>query len=394
MSIAMPLAVLNIASFLHRALRGTLSLLLAAGGAAQATVVCCNAIDSSPESGRTVELVFVAWDGNGASPKVQYTLDLGIAMGDFFVNGQQDAGSRLTLWLGGSSQPGFAQFLATDLGGGVTVDPARVRWAVLAFDTNGSLAPGEISLYTTLQQGVSGDPKVILGLSDWIGDKLDNARTPYLQFMSDVNQTGTHKTAADGWSIVNSTATDKSFAFKPGGIGDTAGNFNFNGILNRSIGNQMGQSSWFYGVASSDEFDSTLPVAIDEFDNLAHDAYWGLAASTDPAHPGEYLLSYTLEAVTSPLEQAQGVVFGNSFARLAGTFSLSSPAGQAASTLTLTQGFLRGIALQTKAAAADASALRSAAAVSAAVPEPGAAALWLAGLGLGAMAAAVRRRRA
>jgi hypothetical protein len=57
----------------------------------------------------------------------------------------------------------------------------------------------------------------------------------------------------------------------------------------------VGRSAFFYYVTTSDQFDSTAFVAIDEFDNLRNDGYWGVAQN--PAD-GRLVLSYTLAPAT------------------------------------------------------------------------------------------------
>jgi hypothetical protein len=359
---------------------------------AHATITCCGAIDTSVASGKSVELVFVAWDKNAASgPKVSFVKDLGVTMGDFFIAGQQDTGSHSSYWLGGNDDAVWTSFLGSQPSAGVTVDPSKVQWAVMAFDTAGDITPGSQNLYTTLQQGVSGNPSVILGLSDYTGGKLQDSTASVFTWLSVVNQTAGHANNANGSAVIK-ISDGLAFAFGDGQPGSTSGDFTFNANLGRSIGNTMGKSSWFYAVTSNDPDFGDVPVAIDEFDNLSHDAYWGLAAAGDGT--GRYLLSYTLEGMATAAEVSRNVLFGNNFARLAGTLSLSSPAGKAASVLSLTESFLRGVSGSRAAASATSqiaavTGLGGALNLVSSVPEPG---TWALLLGGGLLVAGAARR--
>ena len=375
-----------------------LTALLTAGLAptpARAAITCCAQVDATSQSGQSVELVFIAWDMNLAGgPQVSFVKDLGVTMGQFVLSGQQDGGSQPAWWLGGSSDTTWTSFVNTRIAG-AALDTSKLQWAVYAFDTTGDFQPGQLNLYTTLTQGAAylsgvGHDSVINGLSDHGADSLQGATASTIEWLTAVNQTTGHSTQSNGSAVIK-VDEGLAFAFRSGGPGTVDGQLTLNGNLLRGIGNPVGKSSWFYGVTGSDPDFADSPLTIDEFDNSAHDGYWGLALSTDPAHAGEYLLSYTLQSVLSPTEQVQNVLFGNSFARLAGTLSLASPAGKAGTVLAMAEGFLRGLSNKSIANTLPHATAASVSGQVSAVPEPAAWALLLAGVGL--LAALGRRRR-
>jgi hypothetical protein len=354
------------------------------------------------------ELVFVAWDENSPNaPKVSFVKDLGISMANFFVGAQQDAGSQYYWYLGAGSGSGGAgvtadtawdTFLNTQVSGTTTVDPTKIRWAVVAYDVQGDLTPGTLNLYTTWAQGRSGDPTVITGLSDADGQALQNSTASWFSFIANANGRGTNQTQDNGSAVI--TVSDSAAFICSPGNPCRGSQLTYNNNFPGRADNAIGQSSWFYALTSSDPDFSDSKLAIDEFDNLGADGYWGFTAI-----PGstQYFLSYTLPAFASATEQAAHVLYGNNFARLGGALSLSSPAGKASSVLGLTEDFLRGLThpVTASVAAADAAAgigplgakARGEASVSV-VPEPATACLHGLGLAVLVSAAAVRRRRA
>ncbi len=393
--------------------------LLALAAHSQAALVGFNPIT---QVNKGAELVFLAWDNNGTKPRVSFIKDLGITMDDFFVRGQQDGGAQLFWYLGGTGtgtdgDSVWSQFLNTDVSAGVKVDPTKLRWAIFAFDGDQretTYTADDISLFTTLRQGTSGSATVISGLSAVSsGQLLDRALPSIESFVGATNAQTGHAAPGNGSAIVLETAApDWHFPFNSVTT-PTIGNggvLDFNGALGAATGNLIGQSSWFYKVSrGTEEFDQTLPVTIDEFDNLGGDGYWGLAAATGPTRNGQYFLSYTIPAFQSQQERAGGLLYGNNFARLGGVMSLSSSAGRGSSVLNMTTSFLRGLA-QSRLQATDAGEERAfitaspgrdfgidgdrilAARLTSAVPEPETGLLLGAGLGLLAWRAARRAR--
>jgi hypothetical protein len=354
-----------------------------------------------------VELTFIAWDNNGSDPKVAFVKDLGITMTQLFTTGQVDVGFQKYWYLGGTDDAAWATFLNTDVTTGVKPDVAKIRWAVFAQASIGGsgLEPGETQVYTTNLQGVSGSPSVIPGFSTLQGQNLAGSNTAYDNFTSNNVSTGTLGSATDGSAVIKATDGSKFPFDATTGLG-IGSQINFGGNFSRGTGNLIGQSSWFYYLTGSDPFDPTLPVLIDEFDNLTNDAYWGLAAASATDKAGQYFLSYNLGGSVTALEAKGGYLASNNFARLAGVLSLSSSAGKSQTVLSMTESFLRGFAgVATKLPAAasldQAHVLASAVTVErftqqnvSAVPETGTWLMFASGLGLLAGAQLRRSRKA
>jgi hypothetical protein len=251
----------------------------------------------APGTSNNGELFLNVFD---ATAKVSYAHDIGIRMNDFFDAGQPDGGTQ-RFWV--IENAIFSSFLTQ-----VTAD--NLFWSVVAIDSNGSNAAGEQRLFTTIRQG---DEAKVASMTN---AKLSTGRgsTVAGNFFNSVNGTtlvglgrSTHATSdptsQTDYGINGSSyslTTDSGFGYygKSGGLTPT-----YNGNAAFNAANAVGASSWFYQLTRSSTSAGSL-VTIDEFDNgdgvnagSGHDGYWGFTLVNDAASPynGQYLLSYTLE---------------------------------------------------------------------------------------------------
>jgi len=261
------------------------------------------------------ELVLYLWD---PVAEVSYAKDLGISMDAFFVSGQQDAGVQQFWQLAGANDASFSAFRAVSTA-------ANTRWALFGFDGRLSLAeeanglygqsPGANRIFTTLTNtataGVNGAAYNALHALDtnnfWI--HAGNTASEILWLSENPGRAGNTHTV--DWQQNGSSFDVKGtrqYFDADGGIFKELGGVGTTGI---TATNRLGESSWFYAVTNPNDYDSFAPVAVDEFDNLGHDAYWGLAL--DPA-TNNYVLSYTLAAYSqsamsfSPIGTARAAV--------------------------------------------------------------------------------------
>ncbi len=268
--------------------------------------------DSSPDgvsSGTTPELALIIWD---PVKEVSYTKDLGIdvygvnyALGDtssnLFVYGQQDAGYQ-KLFNPLNTDPNFTAFLAK------STDITNQIWMVVSVSTNpnGVFEAESHSLYTTLNaQTPTGtlNPEYTK-LLNWFNGDMSSAADSFSSFFPNTNkQDGTCSN-----SCFTDYAANLSYLNVKGKDGYAGSVFSsahgFDGYASSpNFFNPVNSSSWFYKATTTSD-NSTEVIVVDEFDNLSHDAYWGLGVAAN----GDYILSYTLDAAITPTSTAAGAL--------------------------------------------------------------------------------------
>ncbi|MBT9458196.1 MAG: hypothetical protein IV097_16375 [Burkholderiaceae bacterium] len=256
------------------------------------------------------ELLFVMWD---PVAKVSYTKDLGMLANTFWITGQQDAGSQTLIDLKSAADANLAEFLKAS-----TV-VANQRWALFAVDSGPTLAPGDTRLFTTLKQG-NAEGEVNPNWTDMTtmerGSLLFVAREMPNRLMGSLNfpkpqdrAFNTHGASSGYDATINGSSFDNSSSagYFAGRSGFSArGNLNADGDAYAgifSVSNEVGRSSWFYFLTNPQE-GGVDSVAVDEFDNLGGNGYWGFAYKS----AGTYLLSYTMPAYdpTAKATSAEG----------------------------------------------------------------------------------------
>jgi len=237
----------------------------------------------APGASGNGELFFVVQD---PVAQVSFTLDLGVTMDSFFLNSQQDAGIQ-TFWaIDPSTDLAFQSYL------GMT-NLADQVWAVMAADSAGPVGANGQRFFATARQGQ--EALVSTTLSQNL--RAGIGASSLTNFLNSVNQSGTHlpfnDTSVNGSSV--NALSDPGVGYF-GELGGTGPRLQAN-ALPFNMTNSVGQSSFFYQLGSAA---ANGPVNADEFDNLAHDGFWGFIY-VDPAlygsspFAGRYLLSYTLQ---------------------------------------------------------------------------------------------------
>lgn len=324
------------------------------------------------------EMYLFIWD---EAREASYTLDLGLHVSTLRGDGQSDNGYQRFWTLDPASDPNLALLLT----GGSAV--SALQWGVTAADQDGFIfLPGDLWVYTTLQHTTPTGTvnPVYSAMLDRTNNQLEQAINIVAQYANWVASNPATNNQIYNVDVTNYALNGSAFALK----GEVAysddalngGIQNLTGVIDGPLVlNTIGRSSWAYMLTTSGfgEFDGL--VTADEFDNLEHDAFWGLAQ--DPA-TGILYLSYTLDAVGPTAAQREFALgigrteFGSGFSvrRLDGVAvaaGIESPAG-----------FSRVLG------AADFSAPM------APVPEPGSWALMALGLtGLAWLRSAARRPR-
>lgn len=263
-------------------------------------------------AGKRADLVLLMWD---PIAKASYTKDLGVNVyadslnsGDpaknLFVYGQQDIGYQ-KLFDPLNTDANFLQFLSK------SANPANQLWAVIAGAKNDGTAPfevGSIDWFTTIRHdtatGVS-NPNYET-LTKFPNEDLNGIITTTVQegfsnIKSNIGGKGfnTHPTLTDGSSFA-SEGEPLYLAGELLGMASGLGSLPAS-TKSPAIYNKVGRSSWFYYATISGDVGES-PVLVDEFDNMGHDAYWGLAVDTN----GNYILSYTMEASMTQAQTAAG----------------------------------------------------------------------------------------
>lgn len=256
------------------------------------------------EYAESAELVLVLWD---PVAKVSYTKDLGLntyigtdlelRRNSFFVYAQQDAGYQNFWNLDLATDANFAQFRS------VATNTANIVWGIMGADTlpAGSLIPNDLRGFITLQIGSqSGVKSPAYSNMEMLtnGDFRAYADEGPRRYIDSLNIGTKPFNTHQGPNNTEGDFALNGSSYDPEG---TEGYFGRNlGVLatygtscNCNIMNSVGNSSWFYFLTQSNDFDETVPVAVDEFDNLGHDGYFGFAQN--PAN-GSFVLSYTLAA--------------------------------------------------------------------------------------------------
>lgn len=286
----------------RRMLPASSFLLLAALGthAAHATVVQGNGNADGAAKGERAELVLYIWDPVTESA---YSRDLGLVVygdtinvGDpaknLFVFGQQDAGYQ-KLWSPLNEDANFRQFLAT------STNKDNQHWAVFAASVNSDKegVGGFQSVYTTVKHTTASgttNPEYtrLLGMSN---EQFQSTYGAFQEANITQNNVGSGSTAA--YTNHGTTANGSGFFVKgnaqyPSNWFDKGPSTSVDGAT-PAIFNKVGMSSWFYYAQTSSDT-GEAKITVDEFDNLTHDAFWGLGVDAN----GNYILSYTLAGST------------------------------------------------------------------------------------------------
>lgn len=257
-------------------------------------------------AGTSPELMLVIWD---PVKEVSYTKDLGLSVykefyeagttaTNLFVYGQQDTGYQ-KLFDPLNTDTNFQTFLSK------STDAANQIWAVIAIasDPSGAFA-GSRAMYTTLKHATATDTTnpEYTRVTTWPQGDFGNAEGSLESYVRDVSTVCTGSGCDQNFTANLSTYNAKGdLAYAGAAFSTAAAPSGGSATLAPSVFNKVNSSSWFYSITMPTD-DGDQAVAVDEFDNLGHDAYWGLGVDSN----GNYILSYTMEASLTQAQTAQG----------------------------------------------------------------------------------------
>lgn len=266
-----------------------------------ATILASSALAVTPPrsaQGQS-DLVLVIWDPIAQVSYTQSVLPTTTNAGQFWIRAQQDAGYSFGLELD-ASNTALTAFRAA------STNVANQSWAVFGFENGFSLNPGVNKVYSTLAQG-PGNGIVNPNWQDMTSANFASVLTVAFNIAansqlyaglaspavpgSSIRPEGTLFSSFDRAGSKGYFAGQNAFSAKGGG---SDGSF-LGGVYN--VANAVGKSSWFYYLTNAADSNT---IAVDEFDNLNYNGYWGLALTS----ANKYLLTYTLPAANTPKTSA------------------------------------------------------------------------------------------